>query len=221
MSFVCPLPPEKVLIRAEYLYGHRRGHGELVPGIWVSVKALRGQAFRWETYLPEYGAVYDKLPLSAFRWCRWEDAPAFGTPAARCLPLDVLQIWDAMSHHVELVHKPLLSGLRAEFFGKDRELHKGEYMWTLDCCEPDPRIPPFGFSESAEEHKSFNVLRLDNGQYAAQPNNRCRFYDPALTHEKLKTPDFAVCDRIYRVENTAKWRLGDTTTADYDGRTEP
>jgi hypothetical protein len=148
--------------------------------------------------------------LSAFVW-RYED---------ELLPLDVLQIWDCMSYHVEVIDKPFLKGLRAEFFGKDKQLHGGEYMLTIDSCNPDPRIPDFGFSETPEEHKSFNLLRLDNGQFALQPNNRCRFFDPAITHNKLRMPDFKVCTRIFRVENTAKWRLGDTSTVTYDERGE-
>lgn len=218
--FVCPLPPEKVFIRAEYLYDHDPSKvGQLVQGIWVSAKSIRGQAFRFETYLPEYAALYDKLPISAFRWCKFEDAPSFGNSPS--LPLDTLQLWDCMSYHVELIDKPFLKGLRAEFFGKDKLIHKGEYMWTLDFCNPDPRIPDITFSESAEEHKSFNMLKLDNGQFALQPNNRCRFYDPAITHENLKHPDFHVCTKIYRVENTSKWRLGETSTVTYDDKTDP
>jgi hypothetical protein len=214
MSFVCPLPPEKVFVRAEYLYDHDPAKvGQLVDGVWASVKSIRGEAFRIETYLPAYGALFDKLPISAFVWhdILEEDDQ---------LPLDVLQIWDAMSHHVEVVHKPLLTGLRAEFLGKDGRMHGGEYMWTLDNCSPDPRIPDFGFSETPEEHKSFNLLRLDNGQFALQPNNRCRFVDPSLTPSTLLAPDFRVCTRKYRVENKAKWRLGDTVTVNYDARSE-
>ena len=211
MNFVCPLPPIKVLVRAEYLYDHERGHGQYVPGLWCSVKAHRGEAFRFETYLPEYGALYDKLPIHAFLW-----KPLDGED----LPLDMLQIWDALSYYVTVIDKPLLSGLRAEFFGKDKQLHKGEYVFTLDGCNPDPRIPDFGFSETVDEHKSYNLLKLDSGQFALQPNNRCRFFDPAITHAELKKPDFAVCTRTYRVENTAKWRLGDTSTVTYDDRGE-
>ena len=214
MSFVCPLPPVKVLVRPEYLYDFQcDSDAPLVEGIWVSVKALRGEAFRFETYLPQYGALYDKLPISAFLWhdVIEEDEQ---------LPLDVLQIWACLSYHVSVVEKPLLRGLRAEFFGKDSQLHGGEYLFTLDNCNPDPRIPDFGFSETPEEHKSYNVLALDNGQFALQPNNRCRFFDPALTHSELQTPDFKVCTKTYRVENTAKWRLGDTSTVTYDGRGE-
>lgn len=221
MSFVCPLPPEKVCVRAEYLYdGDPNRRGDLIDGVWVSVKSIRGQAFRFETYLPSYGALYDKLPIHAFIWSEDMKYCAYDPDADDMLPLDMLQIWDAMSYHVELIRKPFLSGLRAEFFGKDKKMHGGEYMWTLDQCEPDARLPDFGFSETAEEHKSFNMLRLDNGQFALQPNNRCRFFDPAITHSELRMPDFKVCTKTYRVENTSKWRLGDTVTVMYDERGE-
>lgn len=212
MSFVTPLPPQKVWVRTDYLYAQDPARwGRLVEGWWVSLKSIRGQAFRFETYLPEYAALYDKLPLSAFVWRPDADPTNW-------LPLDVLQIWDALSYHVAVVDKPMLKGLRAEFFGKDRNTYSGEYMWCLDSCNPDPRLPDFTFSEQAEEHKSFNMLRLDNGQFALQPNNRCRVFDPALTHGELKHPDFHVCTEIYRVETTAKWRLGDTSTVTYDDK---
>jgi len=213
MSFVCPLPPVRVLICAEYLYDLQRGEGELVEGVWCSVKSIKGEAFRFETYIPETGAVFDKLPISAFVWHE-------SAADDELLPLDMLQIWDAMSYHVELIHKPLLAGLRCEFFGKDKKQHAGEYMFTLDNCNPDPRIPDFGFAESPDEHKSFNLLRLDNGQFALQPNNRCTFIDPSLSPKVMQQADYLVCTRKYRVENTAKWRLGDTTTVTYDQETE-
>ena len=67
MNFVCPLPPVKVLVRPEYLYDFQcPADAPLVEGIWCSVKSIKGEAFRFETYLPQYGALYDKLPISAF-----------------------------------------------------------------------------------------------------------------------------------------------------------
>ena len=209
MNFVCPLPPVKVMVRPEYLYDSQCDKdAPLVQGIWVSVKSIKGEAFRFETYLPEYGALYDKLPISAFQHgARTDD-----------LPLDVLQIWDALSYYVTVVEKPLLKGLRAEFFAKNKQTYSGEYMFTLDTCTPDPRIPDFTFSETIDEHKSYNVLKLDHGQFALQPNNRCRFYDPAFNPQVMKFPDFKVATRKYRVEQHAKWRLGDTSTVTYDNR---
>lgn len=212
MSFVCPLPPVKVMVRPEFLYDFDGKDRDLVEGIWVSVKSIRGEALRFETYLPQYGALYDKLPVSAFMHDTDEEFDANSM-----LELDELQIWDALSYHVTVVEKPLLKGLRAEFFGKDKRLHQGEFMFTLDCANPDPRIPDFTFSETVDEHKSYNVLRLNNGQFALQPNNRCRFYDPAFNPQEMRFPDFKVATKKYRVEQHAKWRLGDTNNFTYEG----
>jgi len=210
MSFVCPLPPVKVQVLPEYLYDFDGRDRELVQGIWVSVKAIRGEALRFETYLPEFGALYDKLPISAFVHDVMDE-----DIEAPMLPLDTLEIWDALSYHIEVIDKPFLKGLRAEFYGKDKHLHPGEYMFTLDCCNPDPRIPDFTFSESIDEHKSYNMLRLCNGQFALQPNNRCRFYEPAFNPREMKFPDFKVATKKYKVEQSAKWRLGDDPSFTY------
>ncbi len=38
----------------------------VVKGVWVSAKSMPGRAFYFETYLYEYAALFDKLPISAF-----------------------------------------------------------------------------------------------------------------------------------------------------------
>jgi len=63
---IANLPSHEVWVRKEYLTDHQSGHGEFVKGVWVSVKSIPGRAFYFETYLPEYAAMYDKLPISAF-----------------------------------------------------------------------------------------------------------------------------------------------------------
>ena len=65
-NLVCNLPATQVYVRKEYLRDHEDGHGEFVKGVWVSAKSISGRAFYFETYLPEYGALFDKLPISAF-----------------------------------------------------------------------------------------------------------------------------------------------------------
>ena len=63
---IANLPSTEVWVRKEYLTDHQFGHGEFVKGVWVSCKSIPGRAFYFETYLPEYAAMYDKLPISAF-----------------------------------------------------------------------------------------------------------------------------------------------------------
>ena len=65
-ALICNLPAVEVWVRKEYLTDHQFGHGEFVKGVWVSCKSIPGRAFYFETYLPEYAAMYDKLPISAF-----------------------------------------------------------------------------------------------------------------------------------------------------------
>ena len=111
MAFLCAnIPHVEVYVKKEYLYDHEKGHGELVEGIWVTVKSIQGRALYFETYLPEYGAVYDKLPISAFVW---KDDYLHSDQ----LPLDTLQIWDCFDYDITLIKKPMLAD--CEFFGKD------------------------------------------------------------------------------------------------------
>lgn len=210
MSFlVHPLPPIPVYVRKEYLYNLEKGHGEYTPGIWVSVKSVQGKALYFETLLTDYGALYDKLPLSAFVH-RLDHSD---------LPLDILQLWDCFDYDITVIQKPLLS--RCEFFGKDRKMYSGEYIFTIDNAHRDLSYLDTNFSEHDPEHKSFNVIKLDNGQFAAQPNNRVIFRDSSLTPDKLKMPDFKVCTQNYNVETEPKWSVGHTDEWQYkteDGR---
>jgi len=95
MSYlVGSLPPLKCFIRKEFLYDHHKGHGELEPCIWVSLKAIRGQVFRIESLLPRYGALYDKLPIHAYCWKNGGD-----------LPIDALQLWDCLGYRFTIIEK--------------------------------------------------------------------------------------------------------------------
>jgi len=89
MSLVVNLPAKKVYVRKEYLTDHHTGFDEFVDGVWVSAKSIPGRAFYFETYLPEYGTMYDKLPISAFL-----DRPE--TPELD-LDLPNLQFWETES----------------------------------------------------------------------------------------------------------------------------
>jgi hypothetical protein len=190
------LPLIPVMVRKEYLYDGEKGLGEYTPGVWVSVKSIEGKALYFETLLTEYGALYDKLPISAFVW---------KTDLNYDLSLDTLQLWDCFDYHITVIKKPLLS--RCEIFGKDRKMHPGEYVFTIDTCHPDRTILNQNFSEHDPEHKSFNIIKLDNGQFAAQPNNRIIWHDSSLVLANKKTPDFKACSKNYKVETSPKWNV--------------
>ena len=207
MSFLLAnLPPLKVLVKKQYLYDHKKGKGEFVEGVWISCKSIQGRALYFETYLPEYGALYDKLPISAF----------VNSPTDEDLPLEELQLWDAFSYHLTIIEKASLSGVRCKYLAPSKKWYYGEYLFTIDNAHADTNTLNVNYSEVPEEHKSFNILELDNGHFAAQPNNRVIFYDKSLTPSKPLQPDFKVSTEYYSVENKSKWTAGDDDNYHYD-----
>lgn len=201
MFLVANLPPIECYVKKEYLYDlDGRGEGEFTPAIWVSVKSIRGRALYFESLLTEYGALYDKLPLSAYVW-RTDNL-------TDQLPLDFLEIWDSFSYSITVIEKSLLKGLRCAIYAKDKKYYQGEYMFTIDSCHDDPNTLNISLSETPNEHKSFNIVQLDNGQFAAQPNNRMKWFEQSLIAHETKVPDFKVSTKYFSVEQNPKWSAG-------------
>ena len=175
------IPPVEVFVKKEYLYDLQKGHGEFTPGIWISIRSIMARLCMLKHYLQSTVHYTTNFLLSAFVWktdINIDDQ----------LPLDTLQIWDCFDYDITVIKKPMLAD--CEFFGKDKKMHKGEYMFTLDTCHSQHSTLNVNFSEHDPEHKSFNFIKLDNGQFAAQPNNRVIFTDQSLVHPERKMPDF-------------------------------
>ena len=94
--------------------------------------------------------------------------------------------------------------------------HNGEYLFTVDSAHPDFNVLDTGFAEDTEDHKSYNFIRCDNGQFSAQPNNRIIICEPSSNPRELKMPDFKVATKRWSVETDPKWALGDTNTIMYE-----
>ena len=65
-----------------------------------------------------------------------------------------------------------LRGKRGKYYGKDKKNYPFEYLFTIDWAHPESNILDTEHSEIPAEHKCAHILALDNGNYAAQPNNR-------------------------------------------------
>jgi len=97
-----------------------------------------------------------------------------------------------------------------EILTRDHGPMTGSYICTLDNYHQDPDVVDYATSETPAEHKSFNLLELNNGQFCLYPNNRMRVYDNSLTPQDPLQPDFKVSTIEYQVENGQRFRLGDT-----------
>ena len=212
MAFLCVNTPHiDVFVKKEYLYDHQKGHGELVEGIWCTVKSIQGRALYFETYLPEYGALYDKLPLSAFVWKK---------DFTGNIPLTELQLWDCFSYDIAIIEKKMMTGQRVKYLSPNKQWYQGWYMFTIDNCNSTNLERNVTYSEIPSQHKSFNILKLENGHFAAQPNNRVLFFDKSLTPSQLKFPDFKVSTVEYSVEGEEKWTAGDSDEFFYELKEE-
>jgi hypothetical protein len=193
MTLNVDLPRFYCLLRKEYLYDCRAHFGEFERCCVFGLSSLEGRALGFHAML-ENGAVIWRLPLSAF--CHREDAPP--------TRLDVLELWDCFSHQVSVHEFGFLSEQRCEVWLKDRSLRPGLYMFTVDW---------YGSADATDAgdggHKCAHLIRLDDGNFAAQPNNRIRWFDPAFVTPFTEKPDYLTNTRIWKVESYSEWETGE------------
>jgi len=115
-----------------------------------------------------------------------------------------------MDYGVTCIEKQFIGSMDFEVYTKNHGRMKGTYIATLDNYHVHADEVDYSTAEQPEEHKSFNLLELENGQYCLYPNNRMRVYDNSLTPKQPKQPDFRVSTVVYQVENGNEYRLGDT-----------
>ena len=203
MNFVANVPYIKCYVKKEYLYDLTRGHGEFEECVLIAVKSMQGKALIFEAYLPNYGACFDKFPLSAFVW-------RTDIVESEQLPLGMIELWDAFSYDIQIWTKRMLRNCDVDIWVPGKGKVGGEYLFTIDSVHSDPNMVNTSVAEVPSEHKQFNVGKLVNGQFFAQPNNRMLWYEQSLTPSTLKTPDFKVATKYYFCEQDSKWVFGDS-----------
>jgi len=210
------IPPIEVFVRKEFLYdfqtdvnGQLLGRGEFEAAHWITVKSIPSQALYFEAFLHDYGAVYDKLPLHAYTW-----KP--NVQEKDMYPLDWLQLWDSFSYNIAVVKKQQLRNSRCEVILKDKTRAQGIYLFTIDSCSSEPNEIDVSWAETPNEHKSFNIIKLDNGQFAAQPNNRILWYHQSQTPTSdLKVPYFRFSTKTWVCESSDRWTAAGSDTFTY------
>ena len=202
MNFVANVPYIKCYVKKEYLYDLTRGHGEFEECVLIAVKSMQGKALIFEAYLPNYGACFDKFPLSAFVW-RTDIKPE------EQLPLGMIELWDAFSYDIQIWTKRMLRNCDVDIWVPGKGKVGGEYLFTIDSVHSDPNLINTSVAEVPSEHKQFNFGKLVNGQFFAQPNNRMLWYEQSSTPAELKIPDFKVSTRYFTCEQERKWAFGD------------
>ena len=102
------------------------------------------------------------------------------------MPIDQLQLWNCFSYYPSVHCFSFLRGKRGKYYGKDKKNYPFEYLFTIDWGHPEGNILDTEHSEIPAEHKCAHILALDNGNYAAQPNNRILWDAPNYTVVKCQ-----------------------------------
>lgn len=86
---------------------------------------------------------------------------------------------------------------------------EGEIWWTFDWYGSEDTFD-YSLSEQPDEHKSGHFIALDNGEFAIQPNNRVRIFEPSFVTKPFpERPDYKVCTQFFNVEHMGKWQTSD------------
>ena len=125
MQFVANIPYIKCFVKKEYLYDLKKGYGEFEECVLLAVKSMQGRALMFEAYLPQYGACFDKFPISAFVW-------KTDIKEEEQLSLGEISLWDGFSYDIQVWSKRLLKNCDVQIMLKGGRKMGGEYLFTID-----------------------------------------------------------------------------------------
>jgi len=194
-------------IRREYLYDLKKHHGEVEDCMVFGIASMPGRALLFHAIM-QNGGVYYRLPISAFIQNGFDVEKV---PRPR---LDELELWNCFSYYPSVICFDALS-VAGKYWGKDKKWHTGSYLFTVDWAHPDSNIVDTDHSEVPQEHKCAHIMALDDGNYAAQPNNRILWHIPSFT-VRNEIPDWQVNHQVWSVEDSREWRTADTDKFFYD-----
>ena len=83
------------------------------------------------------------------------------------MPLTELQLWDCFSYDITLVQKALLGGRMCKYMSPEKKMVQAVIIGrTIDSCASSALERDVSFSETPSQHKSFNIIALENGHIA-------------------------------------------------------
>jgi hypothetical protein len=189
-------------IRREYLYDGKKHHGEVEDCMVFGIASMAGHALLFHAIM-ENGGIFYRLPISAFIQRGFEPSKV---PRMR---LDELELWDCFSYYPSVTVFDALSSQAGRYIGKDKKWYTGSYLFTIDWAHPESNIVDTDHSEIPQEHKCAHIMALNNGNYAAQPNNRILWHISSFT-VRDDLPDWDVQTTEWTVEDSRDWKTEDT-----------
>jgi hypothetical protein len=210
MSFInANIPPLECYVRSNFL--QNRSHkfeknDTYLPCVIIGVASVPHRAPLFH-FVMEDGGLWWRMPIHAF--CSKEHTPQE--------ELYNLVLWDSFAPYIAVNKYDFLSEKVMTYNDRNRNELKGKYLFTLDWLQADANILDVGFSQIPGQHKCGHVIQLDNGNFAIQPNNRVKVFEPSFVTKWGKTViDRKIGTEYWSVENQPRWILSDDDRFEYE-----
>lgn len=182
-------------IKKEHLFAYQEGFGEFEYVLVFGVRSVPARALLFHI-MTEGGAQRANVPISAL--VHKKDAPE--------ISIDYLQLWDSFGKEINVVTFDYLVNKRCQVILKDKSVNWGTYMMTFDWennC----------YTDTPQDYKNAHLIKLDNGCFALQPNNRILWRDSNFITKPLNSnnlPKYKVDKRIFVCETSDRWTSEDS-----------
>lgn len=199
------IPAIEAYVRGNYLRNQLDSHDKYFPCLIFGVASIQGRSPLFH-FLMEDGGVWWRMPISAF--C--------SEPGVPSVDIHELVLWNSFSANITVTEFEAMRNMRMTYVARSGEFVSGKYLFTLDWHAPDSNLINTGFSINPGQHKCGHVILRDDGNFAIQPNNRVRLFDPSYTTKSGNLIDRLINTRQWDVEDAAKWMTSDDDRYFYD-----
>jgi hypothetical protein len=187
------IPPIDCYVRGNFLRNQIDSHNEYFECVIFGVSSVQNRSPLFH-FMMEDGGLWWRMPLNAF--CTKPGVPE--------VDLHELVLWNSFSPYVAVTKFANLTNLKMSYRDRNRNVVQGKYLFTLDWHNPDSNRLDDGYSETPNEHKCGHVIQRDDGNFAIQPNNRVRVFEPSFANRKDLVIGRIINDRIWDVEDEEK-----------------
>jgi hypothetical protein len=188
-------------IKKEHLFDYQEGFGDFEYVLAFGVRSVPARALLFHI-MTESGAQRANVPVSAL--IHKKDAPS--------LSLDYLQLWDCFGKEINVIVFDYLVNKRCQVIFKNKDIFWGSYMMTFDWennC----------YTDTPQDYKNAHLIKLDNGCFALQPNNRILWRDTNFITKPLdpkNLPKYKVDKNIFVCETSDRWTSQDSDNFYYN-----
>ncbi len=195
------IEPFYAYIRREHMFAYEEGHGEYERACVFSARSVHQRAMLFHC-MTESGVQRANVPISAL--VHKTDA------ASTCL--DFLQLWNCFGNEMTVCKFSYLNNFRCRVILKDKSLEWGTYMMTFDWENNSYSLTP-------QDYKNAHLIKLDNGCFALQPNNRILWRDSNFITKPLDVnniPRYKVDKEEFVCERSDRWTSEHTDSFYYE-----